>query len=141
MDGQKPIISPEGVPTGATISPRYMGRVVNTYPLSESEMSIITTLNDQTTVRFTAASFLAGLAFSIWIAACFTDSLNPAGELLVKLVAPLLLFFSGCFAIGGLLAKRRKNSEWDRINKESIPVPAMAASAPLISGYPEKEAP
>jgi hypothetical protein len=115
---------------GATMLPRYMRRIVDTYPMSESEMLVISTLNDQITVRFATATFLAGLAFSIWVGRAFADKLNATGALAVDFVAPVLLLAAAGFAIGGLVAKRHKRGEWDRIKRESTPAPT-AATTPL----------
>ena len=98
------------VPSGATMRPRYMGRIMNTYPVSEPEMEIISSLNAQAVVRFSAASLLLGLAASIWTNAVFYTALTPAGEVAVHYIAPILFFFSAGFAVGGVIAQWRKGS-------------------------------
>ncbi|HWE75789.1 MAG TPA: hypothetical protein VG328_21695 [Stellaceae bacterium] len=111
---------------GATVRPRYMRRVVDTYPISESEMLVLSAFNDQITVRFATATFLAGLAFSFFTGGVFADRLNAVGALAVEFVAPLLLLAAASFAVGGLIAQRQKRTEWERIRRESMPEPASA---------------
>lgn len=124
---------------GATVRPRYMRRVVDTYPVSEAEMLVISALNDQITVRFATATFLSGLAFSILMGGVFADELNAVGALAVEFVAPLLLFAAAGFAIGGLVAQRQKRREWDRIKRESTPAQSRAATMPFRLRRPERQ--
>ena len=50
---------------------------------------------------------------------------------LTLFVAPVLLLAAVGFAIGGLVAKRHKRGEWDRIKRESTPAPSTAAMTPF----------
>jgi len=131
-----PNIEPEGVPTGATMRPVYMGRVMNTYPVSDFELERISSLNAQVTARFSAASLLVGLAVSIWANAIFYTSLTPAGTLAAYYLAPLLFAGAAGYAVSGWIARRNRASEWQRIKSESSPVQSMAASRPLIASPP-----
>jgi len=112
--------------------PRYMGRTMNTYPVSEPEMENISSLSAQATVRSSAASFLFALAASIWVNAIFYTDLTPAGELATRYLAPLLLFFSLCLAGGAIFSLRKRASAWQRIKNESIPLQAVAPAGELV---------
>lgn len=112
--------------------PRYMGRIMNTYPVSEPEMDHIASLHAQATVRFSVASLLFGLASSIWINAMFYTTLTPEGGLASHYVAPLLLIFSAGFVIGGFWAQFKRASAWKKIKMESNPVQAVAQATALV---------
>jgi hypothetical protein len=112
--------------------PRYMGRTMNTYPVSESEMENISSLSGQTTVRFSIASLLLGLAGSIWINAIFYTEWTPAGQLAAHYIAPLLLLFSIGYAIGGFFARNKRASAWERIKNESIPVQTVVPTPEMV---------
>ncbi len=106
--------------------PRYMGRTMNTYPVSEPEMELITSFNAQATVRYSFATFVLGIACSIWVNAIFYNDLTPMGLFATKYVAPFFLFCAAVFAIAGSMAQYRRGSLWDRIKLESRPVETVA---------------
>jgi len=114
---------------GAMVRQRYMGRVMNTYPVSEPEMSTISMLNTQSTTAFSLASLVFGLAASVWINASFYASLTPAGDLACRYVAPGMVALSAVIGIYGIVLQRKRASEWRRIMSESFP---MEAIAPVI---------
>jgi len=118
------------------MQPRYMGRIMNTYPVSEPEMDNISSLNAQTTVRFAASTFLAGLAASIWTNAMFVTDLTPEAKVTSYFVAPLLVLFAIAFAIGGCVAHFKRNSKWQSLKNESVPIQAVAQVVE-VSGPPE----
>jgi hypothetical protein len=120
------------VPSGATMRPRYMGRVMNTYPVSEPEMENISSLSAQTTIRFSVASLLLGLASSIWINATFYTDLTPEGRLASHYVAPAFLVFALGFAVGGIIAYFKRGSAWERIKTDSIPLQAIAPAREMV---------
>jgi hypothetical protein len=120
------------VPAGATMRPKYMGRTVTTYPVSEPEMEQISSLNGQVTARFSIATLLLGLAASIWANAIFYTDWTPAGQLASVYLAPLLLIFSIGYAISGFLARRHRVSAWERIKSEAQPVQTLAEAGGLM---------
>jgi hypothetical protein len=132
-EGAAPRTSAEDVPHGATMRPRYMARTMNTYPVSEPEMDQISSLNAQANVRYSAASLLLGLAASIWTNAVFVEKMTAAGQLAEQFVAPLLLFFSFCYFVGGVVAQWRRRGKWNQIKTGSVPVQSMAASTVMVS--------
>src|ERR1700730_10909057 len=101
MDSGGPAIT-GGVPSCCTMRPRYMGREMDTYPVSEPEMEHISSLNGQATIRFSSASALLGLGSSIFINAMFYSDLTPVGALATKYLAPGLLICALLFACGGI---------------------------------------
>ena len=120
------------VPSGATMQPRYMGRVMNTYPVSEPEMEHISSLSAQATTRFSIAAFLFGIGASIWVNASFYKEFTPEATIATKYVAPFLVIFSIGFVLGGAWAQYRRRSAWARIKAESNPVQAVAPAAQLV---------
>jgi hypothetical protein len=121
------------VPSGATMQPRYMGRVMNTYPVGELEMNNISSLSAQATVRFSLASLAFGLGASIWTNAVFYTELTPAGVLATKYVAPAVLTIAALFAIGGIWSVVLRRNAWQQIKKESRPVETVSAPAELVA--------
>jgi hypothetical protein len=115
------------VPSGAIMQPRYMGRVMNTYPVSEPEMNNISSLSAQVTVRFSLASLAFGLGASIWVNAVFYTELTPAGVLATKYVAPVVLVIAGLLVIGGIWSIMLRKNAWEQIKKESLPVVSVPA--------------
>src|SRR5436189_2869362 len=109
------------VPSGAIMQPRYMGRVMNTYPVSEPEMNNISSLSAQVTVRFSLASLAFGLSASIWTNAAFYSELTPAGVLATKYVAPVVLAIAGLLVVGGIWSVVPRKNAWEQIKKESLP--------------------
>ena len=118
--------------TGATMRPQYMGRTMTTYPVSEPEMEQISSLNAQVTVRFSVATFLFGLAASIWTNAMFANELTAAGYLATYYVAPLLLLFSLGYAIGGVVAWRKRGNAWEKIKTDAAPVNTLTEAGGLM---------
>jgi hypothetical protein len=121
------------VPSGAIMQPRYMGRIMNTYPVSEPEMNNISSLSAQVAVRFSLASLLFGLAASIWINAVFYTELTPAGVLATKYLAPCFFVASALLVIGGVWSIVLRRNAWEQIRKESLPVQAVSAPAELVA--------
>jgi hypothetical protein len=121
---------PGEVPSGAIMQPRYMGRVMNTYPVSESEMDHISSLSAQTTTRFSVATLLFGLGASIWVNATFYTEFTPEAKIATLYVAPFLVAASVGFILGGGWAQYKRRSAWERIKQTSNPVEAFAT--PLI---------
>jgi hypothetical protein len=109
-----------------------MGRIMNTYPVSEPEMEHISSLSAQAIVRYSIASLLFGLSTSIWINATFYLELTPAADMATKYIAPFLLIFSTGFAGGGIWAQWKRKSAWERIKTESNPIEAVAPPAQLV---------
>jgi hypothetical protein len=121
------------VPSGATMRPQYMGRVMNTYLVSEPEMENISSLSAQSTARFSISTLLLGLAASVWINAIFYSELTPDAKVACYYVAPLLLVFSAVFVIGGIWAQHKRRNAWQRIKDESIPLQAVTPARDLIA--------
>jgi hypothetical protein len=119
-------------PSGATMRPRYMGRTMNTYPVSEPEMEHISLLSAQATTCYSLASLLIGLASSIWINATFYKELTPEATVATKYVAPLMLVFAVLFVIGAGWAQYRRKSVWDKIKADSTPLQAVATTTELV---------
>jgi hypothetical protein len=135
MDNGTPTIGGE-IPSGATMRPRYMGRTMNTYPVSEPEMENISSLSAQTTARFSASTFLFALAASIWTNSIFYTELTPEAHLAAHYVAPLLLVFSVSFAVAACHSMRKRSSAWEKIKQDSEPIQAVSAPATMIAPQP-----
>lgn len=120
------------VPSGATMRPRYMGRTMNTYPVSEPEMEHISSLSAQATARFSIATFLIGIGGSIWVNATFYAELTPEAKVATTYVAPLLVGFGAISALAGCWAQWCRRSAWSHIKAESNPVQTVAVAAELV---------
>jgi hypothetical protein len=120
------------LPTGATMRPQYMGRIMTTYPISEPELENISSLNAQVTVRFAVASALFALAAGIWTNAIFATEMTPAGHLATIFVAPLLLVASAGYAIAGIMSRRARASAWERIKNDATPIATLAEAGGLM---------
>jgi len=112
---------------------------MNTYPVSESEMEQISSLNAQAITRFSIATFLVGIGGSVWTNAMFYKELTPEATVATKFVAPLLIGFGIISAIFGCWAQYKRRSAWTRIKAESIPVQAVSAAKDMVvpAGTPE----
>jgi len=127
--------SSDDIPSGATMQPRYMGRTMITYPISESEMEQISSLSGQVTMRLSTASLFFGLAGSIWTNAIFVNEMTPLGHLATYYMAPFFLIFSGGHAIAAYLSHRKRTSAWDRIRQDASPMQTVAeARSLMVSG-------
>ncbi len=120
------------------MQPRYMGRVMNTYPVSEPEMEHISSLSAQATIRYSIATFLLGIGASIWVNATFYKELTPEAAIATRYVAPFLLFFALLFASGGAWAQYKRKDAWGKIKAESNPIQAVAPAAELVVEVPTK---
>jgi hypothetical protein len=109
-----------------------MGRIMNTYPVSEPEMEHISSLSSQATIRYSVASLLFGIGSSVWINATFYTELTPEARIATKYIAPLLLLFSLGFVFGGIWSQYRRRSAWSKIKAESNPVQAIAPAEQLV---------
>jgi hypothetical protein len=114
------------VPSGATMQPRYMGRTMIMYPVSETELENISSLSGQVTFRFSLTTLFLGLAASIWTNAVFYTELTPAGVLAAHFVGPVLLALATVCGFGGCYSIWKRKSAWDTIKRESLPVPVTA---------------
>jgi hypothetical protein len=123
---------PGDVPSGATMQPRYMGRIMNTYPVSEAELEQVSSLSGQATARFSLATFLVGIGVSPWINAMFYTELTPEAKIATKFVAPLLVGFGVVSALAGCWAQYKRLNAWAKIKAESKPIQAIATTAEMV---------
>ena len=131
MANNTPSFSGENI-SGATMRPRYMGRTMTTYPVSEPEMEQISSLSGQVTRRFSVSTLLLGLAASIWINAIFYSELTPIAFVACFFLAPLLMIGSVGYAIGGFLARRSRASAWEKIKSDAEPMQTIAEAGGLM---------
>lgn len=115
--------SPPTIPAtplaGATMRSEYMGRTMKCYPVHEHEMDILSTLNTQTTVFFSAASAFAGIAVSIWISAAFAEAVTVTVKMATLAIGPAALFIALIFGGLALMARKKRSDLWGRIQTES----------------------
>jgi hypothetical protein len=130
MAGSGPVTG--DVPSGAIMQPRYMGRIMNTYPVSEPEMEHISSLSAQTMIRYSLASLLFGIGVSIWINASFYTELTPEAKIATKYIAPFLMLAAFGFVCGAAWSQYKRRGAWERIKAESNPVQAVASATELI---------
>lgn len=115
------------------MQPRYMGRTIDTYPVSDHEMENLSGLETATTIRFSIASGMLGLASSIWTNAIFVTEMTAAGTLAYQFLAPLILLASLGFAISGFVSTRKKKTAWQRIKDTSMPVATVIATPSAVN--------
>lgn len=130
MDKGIPKFTDAGI--GAAMRPKYMGRTVTTYPVSESEMEHISSLNDQVTTRFSLASFHAALAAGIWTNAAFAIEMSSLAHMATYFIAPFLLATAIGWAVGGFIARRKRSSAWQRIKSDAEPMQTFTQAAGLV---------
>lgn len=121
------------VPSGATMQPRYMGRIMNTYPVSEPEMDHISELNAQATIRYSISSLCLGLASSIWTNAMFVAEFTPVGQFASTYIAPFFSILAVSFLVGGYVAQRNRKNEWAKIKADSSPLQAFATTVENVT--------
>lgn len=131
---------PGDVPSGAIMQPRYMTRVMDTYPVSEAEIDNISSLSAQATSWFSTATFLLALGASIWINGTFYTDFTPEAKFAMHYAAPFLLLTSVvCFA-GGLWSQHRRKGAWQKIKQTSNPAGAFATPMVVSNGPPSDPA-
>jgi hypothetical protein len=112
-------------PTGASVQPQYVRRVMKVYAINEHEAQTLSSLNAQATVYFSLASFFASFCLAIWINALFYTYMPPVAVIAAYVVAPCL----GVIAIGSLImaivSLRSRRSTWRVIKDESQGVPPL----------------
>jgi hypothetical protein len=92
---------------------------VKQYLIQEHEIGSISSANGEASAYFAAASAVASIAVSIWIAAAFADKMPPEGSVLTHFGAPFGMAVALFFAIMGIRAKSRGNAIWKTIREES----------------------
>jgi hypothetical protein len=114
------------------MQPRYMGRIMNTYPVSEPKMDHVSSLNAQTTIRYSVASLLFALGSGIWINATFYTELPPIARLATLYFAPLLLLASIGFVVGAIWSQYQRKGAWEKIKVDSYPIAAVAPATQVV---------
>ena len=111
------------------MSPRYMRRTMNTYPVSDTEMEIISSLSAEAAIDFGISTFIGGLAAGIWTNSIFYSDITPAGTLAVFYVAPILTVGAITYLVRAIFAQRRRNNRWENIKKNSEPIRTQTFTA------------
>lgn len=115
-----------GAPAGATMQAQYMARTMKCYPVHESELETLSTLNAASTVFTSIGS--ACLAFAVGIAtnAAFAETMTPVAQVATGLGAPVLAVIALVFYGLGIGASLRRRSLWDKIKREAVSLHASA---------------
>jgi hypothetical protein len=113
--------------TGATLHAQYMGRTMKCYPVHETEMDSLASMNTQATAFFSAASAFAAYAVGIWTNASFADKLTATAEVASMMVGPILIVVAFFFAGLGIYTVARRRSLWKKIKSEAVTLHATAA--------------
>ena len=115
-------------PTGASVQSEYMVRKMKCYPVQETEMDSLATLNTQATGFFSTASAILALAAGVWTNAIFNTTLTPMAELATKFVAPFLLVLAAFYFWMAIDTARKRSSLWRKIKSESVTLQATVAA-------------
>jgi ABC-type glycerol-3-phosphate transport system permease component len=104
---------------GATVQSYYAQRNMNIYPVAEHELESLSLMSTLNQALVAIGIGLISLAVGVFVTYAFSETVTPEGNVLTKLVAPLLVLF-GVVALGlckWTLNKRRMI--WGRIVAES----------------------
>lgn len=104
---------------GVQVNNLYTQRRIKYYAITESEAVVLASENVNASVYFSLASFLVGIAISIWVNALFYTTVNASGELARSYVAPVLLLVGVVSLFMGIAARRRGSSLWSEIKTAS----------------------
>lgn len=118
MEGGSPSVPSAAV--GATFQSEYMGRTMKCYPVHETEMESLATLNTQSTAFFSVGSALIALAAGILTNAAFADHLTAAAMVACLVAAPALVCVAAVYFWLGREATRKRSTLWMRITGEAI---------------------
>lgn len=89
------------------------------YPVAEHELDALTTMNTLTTVLFTVGSALISLAVGIWVTAMFTEKVTPAGDVLSKFGAWILVALGIVCLLLTCWTGSKRRATWAKIIRES----------------------
>jgi hypothetical protein len=117
---------------GAVVQPQYMGRVMKCYPVHESEMEMLSTLNTETTVFFSVASGAIGYALSIWINASFAAALTDKARVALGVAPVVFLVGVIALAVAAYQAWRRAGL-WGKIKREAVAIPSAVSQTSIVA--------
>lgn len=106
-------------PIGAFLTTKHVGRDVKVFAIIESEVRMISMFNTLSTVFFSLSFSCLSAALSICSSSIFTDTLKPAGEVLLKFGAPALGILALVFLGVAIWARMSRGNTWDLIRRES----------------------
>jgi len=104
---------------GAIITMAYVGREVKTFGVLEPELQTLAFFNTLSTILFSLTSSFVSIAIGIWVTAAFTEKPTPAGELLVRVGAPVLCALALVALVLGLWALWSRHSTVKAIRERS----------------------
>ncbi len=110
---------PSDNPSGATIVTAYARRRVQAYPVFESEIRSISTLNTLSAVCFSVMSAFISFAVAIWVTALFVQKPPPEGIILSEVAAPACCVVAVVAAGLGIWAIYSRSNAWKDIRRES----------------------
>lgn len=124
MAGGKPTFGGIGAAGGATVQSEYMGRTMKCYPVHETEMESLATLNTEATVFFSAASACLALSAGILTNAMFAEHATEMSKFATFIAAPFLGALAVLFGGLGLYTAHRRKALWGRIKQEAVTLTA-----------------
>lgn len=99
-------------PAGSQLFMLHAQRVMKVYPIVESELNTITTMNWLSSLGFSIGGLFLGIVLNIWIGSSFYTELVPEAKIMVHLVAPISLGLSIIFFGISILAVIFRGSTW-----------------------------
>jgi hypothetical protein len=119
--GETPVRPPVSTDAarGATVQSYYAVREMKIYPVAEHELDALTTMNTLTTVLFTVGTGLISLAVGIWVTALFTEKVTPAGDVLSKFGAWVLVALGILCLLLTCWTGAKRRATWAKIIRES----------------------
>lgn len=111
---------------GATVQSEYMGRTMKCYPVHETEMESLSTMNTEATVFFSSMSACIALAAGIVTNAIFAERSTEMSKFATLIGAPFLGGLAILFGCLGVYTAYRRSALWGRIKQEAVTLKATA---------------
>lgn len=104
---------------GATIYTAYTDRKVRAYPVFENEIKTFNLFNTLATIAIAIGSSFLSFAVGILTNAMFVEDVTAAGEIMSRVVAPVLGILAVVAFILSVWAAKSRGTTWDTIKNES----------------------
>jgi hypothetical protein len=120
-DGGSPGFAPSR-PKKGSLTNQTLSRRMKSYIVPEYELDGISSMNDRATTFFTLASFLIGVAISIWVSRTFCDpkTISAFADFTTVIGAPLIFLVGAVFAGMGIYEMNQAKRGIRRIKAESF---------------------
>ncbi len=115
----QPSGSNEGVTQGATIIPTYAQRFMTSYAVTDHELDTLSLANTGAVFCWSVATFLLGVASSIWIGVALVSPISETAKLLSAILAPVLAVLAVALIAAAVVLRKYRKTQVDRIKAQS----------------------